>query len=73
MRLFHPEFADELVVREAFERLQSAGEIVCADKLCEMCSQLGMGFVEIALFSRVLDRTVHALDLPIGPGMLGFG
>lgn len=46
--LFRLELADELARRQAVERLQSAGEVVCADEVCETRSQFGMGLVEIA-------------------------
>ena len=32
-----------------------------------------MGFVEVAFDGCVLDRAVHSLDLPVGPGVLGLG
>jgi hypothetical protein len=36
-----------------------------------MTAQLIVGFVMEAFDGRVLDGAVHALDLPIGPGMFG--
>ncbi len=47
--LLRPELADELVRREAFERIQSARKVVCGDEVGEMRSQLGVGFIEVAL------------------------
>lgn len=32
-----------------------------------------MGFIIEALDGRVFDGAIHAFDLTIGPGMLGFG
>ena len=32
-----------------------------------------MGLVEVSFDGRVLDGSVHAFDLPVGPGMLGHG
>jgi hypothetical protein len=39
----------------------------------EMSSKLIMGFVVEALDGRILDGAVHALDLTIGPRVLGLG
>ena len=36
-----------------------------------MCSQLIAGFVVEPFYSRVLDRSVHSLDLTIGPPVVG--
>ena len=66
------EFANELIRREAFERLHPARKIVSGDEVREMRPQLGVRFVEVAFDRRVLDRAVHSLDLPIGPRMLRF-
>ena len=32
-----------------------------------------MGLVEVSFDGCVLDGSVHAFDLPVGPGMLGLG
>lgn len=58
---------------EAFEGLQTSGEIVCGDEVGEMRSQLCVRFIEVALDRRVLDRAVHSLDLTIRPRMFGRG
>lgn len=72
VRLFCPAFADELVRREAFERLQPASEIVGGDEIGEMRPQLVVRFVEVSFDRRILDRAVHAFDLTVRPGMLWF-
>ncbi len=38
-----------------------------------MLLELVMAFIMIAFDRCVLDRPVHPLDLPIGPGMVDFG
>jgi len=38
-----------------------------------MNTQLFMAVIVITLHSGFLDGSVHALDLPVGPGMVGFG
>jgi len=35
--------------------------------------ELFMSVVEIALDGSILDGSVHALDLPVCPGMVGLG
>jgi len=71
--LLRRELADELVRREAFERLQAARKIVYFDKVGEIRSQLCVRFIEIALDRRVLDRAVHSLAVTIRPRMFGLG
>jgi hypothetical protein len=34
---------------------------------------LAVGVVEVSLHRSVFDGSVHALDLPVGPWMIGFG
>ena len=50
-----PSFADELVVCEPFEDLQSPSEIVAADEVGEMPAELTMVVVVVAFDHRVLD------------------
>ena len=38
-----------------------------------MASKLGVVVVVIAFDGRIFDRAVHALDLPVGPGMFDLG
>src|SRR6516165_3095258 len=57
--------ADILVGCQAFEGLEALGKIVGADEVCEVGTQLGVGFVVEAFDGRVLDGAVHALDLPV--------
>ena len=38
-----------------------------------MASKLVVALVVVAFDRRVLDRAVHSLDLPIGPGMVHLG
>ena len=62
-----PALADELVRREARQRLQSSAEVVGIDEVGEMSAQLGVIVIVVSLDGRVLDGAVHAFDLPIGP------
>lgn len=71
--LFCPGLADELVRREAFEGLEAPGEVVSADEISEMAAEPVVGFVMEALDGSLFDSAVLALDLPIGPEMLGLG
>src|SRR5271170_202482 len=68
-----PAFADELVGCEATESLQTFGEVVSGDEVGEVCSELLMVVVVIALNGGLFDGAVHALHLTVGPGMIGLG
>ena len=49
------------------------GILAEGDEVVEMPDELVVRLVVIPLHGRVLDRPVHPLDLPIGPGMIGLG
>ena len=65
LRFFCPNFADELIRREAFEGLQPAGEVVGRHTVGGMSAELVMALVIEAFDGRILDGPVHALDLPV--------
>ncbi len=71
--LLCPEFAEVFVGRESFEGLESSGEVVCFQEVGQVRFELVVGVVEVALHGGLFDGSVHALDLPVGPGMIGFG
>jgi hypothetical protein len=60
-------FADELVGREAFEGLQSSPEVVGADEVGHVISELVVVVVVEAFDCRLLDRPIHPFNLAIGP------
>ena len=66
-------FADELIGGEAFEGLQPSPEVVGADEVGKMISELVVIVVVEAFHGRLLDRAVHAFDLAVRPGMLDLG
>ena len=68
-----PEFAEVFVGRKAFEGLESSGEVVGFEEVCQVRFELVMGVVEVSLHRSVLDGSLHALDLPVGPWMVGLG
>lgn len=68
-----PDCADVFVWSEAAECLQSARKIVCRYKVVEMCPQLVMAVVVEPFDCGILDRSVHAFDLSIRPGVTHFG
>jgi hypothetical protein len=70
---FLPAFTDELEGGESTESLESFGKIVSSDEVVEVSSQLVMTVVVIALDGGLLDRSVHAFYLPVGPGMIRLG
>ncbi len=47
--------------------------VVGIDEQMQMRSQLSMAVVVVAFDRRVLDRTVHSLDLPVGPRVVHLG
>jgi hypothetical protein len=67
-----PEFAEVFVGSECFEGLESSGEVVGFEEVSQVRFALVVGVVEVSLDGSVLDGSVHALDLPVGPGMVGF-
>ena len=68
-----PEFAEIFVRCKSLEGLESAGEVVGPKEVSQVRFELVVGVVEVALDGGVLDSSVHALELPVGPGMVGFG
>ena len=65
-----PEFADGFVGCEAAEGLESPGEVVGCDEVRQVRFELFVGVVEEAFDGGLLDGSVHAFDLTIGPGMV---
>jgi hypothetical protein len=68
-----PDFAEVFVGGEAFEGLESSGEVVGSEEVVQVRFELVVGVVELSLDGGVLDGSVHALDLPVGPGVVGPG
>ncbi len=66
-----PELAEVFVGCEPFEGFEPSGEVVGSEEIGQMRFELVMGVVEVALDGGLLDGSVHALDLPVGPGMVG--
>ena len=71
--LGRPSLADELVGCEASQRLEAPTEVVGCDEVGEVLSELVVADVVEALDRRVLDRSVHPLDLTVGPWMAWLG
>ena len=69
IRRCSPLFADELVWREALQRLKASPKIVGVDEVVEMSAQLIVLVVVEALDGCVLDGPVHPLDLTVRPRM----
>ncbi len=68
-----PGLADEFVWCEAFEGLQSLGEVIGLDEVGEMAAELLVVVIVKSPDGCVLDGAVHAFDLAIGPRMLWLG
>jgi len=70
---FLPAGTDELVDGEAVERFEAFGEVVGVEEGGQMFLQVGMGQVVVGADGGFLEGAVHAFDLAVGPGMVGFG
>lgn len=68
-----PDFTEVFVGSKAFEGLESSGEVVGSEEVVQVRFELVVGVVEVALDRSALDGSVHALDLSVGPGMVGLG
>ena len=61
------------VRREAAQGLEPAGMVVGIQEELQMRSELLVAVVVVALDGGVLEGSVHALDLTIGPRVIGLG
>lgn len=68
-----PEFAEVFVGCEAFECLESSNEVAGFEEVVPVRFELIVGVVKVSLHGRVLDGSVHALDLSVRPRMVGLG
>ena len=66
-----PGFTDEFVDRKTAEGLQPFGEVVGGEKVNQVGTELCVAVVVVALNGGFLDGAVHALDLSVGPRMIG--
>ena len=62
-----------LVGRETSEGLKPLGEVVGHEEGMDVRFELSVRAVMVALDGRLLEGSVHPLDLTIGPRMVGFG
>src|ERR1700683_3099398 len=60
-----PLLADELVGREAFEGFEPSSESVGVEEVGEVAAQLVVVVVVIPFDSRLLDCSIHSLDLAV--------
>jgi hypothetical protein len=67
------EFAEVFVRREPFEGLAFASEVVGSEEVGQVRFELVVGVVEVSLDGGVLDGSVHAFYLPVGPRVVGLG
>ena len=73
IRLLCPCLADVFIRCEAPQGLEPAAEVVGRDEVGEVTAQLVVGFVVVALDRGLLEGSVHALDLAVGPRVVGLG
>ena len=55
---------------ETTQSLEAAGMVVGIQEELDMPAQVVMAGVVVAVHGRFLERSVHAFDLPVGPGMV---
>ncbi len=68
-----PELAEVFLGRKAFEGLDFSGEVIGSEEVVQVHFELVVGIVGVSFHRSVLDGSVHALDLPVGPGMVWLG
>lgn len=71
--VFLPSSADELVWCQPLQGLEPACEVVGGHEVGEVLPELVVAFVVEALDRGVLEGSIHALDLAVGPRVLGLG
>ena len=70
---FGPALTDVFIRGESFERFEALGEVVGHQESIQVLFQMVMGVIVILFHGGVFERAVHAFDLAIRPGMIGFG
>ena len=65
-----PNLAEVFVGRQALKRLEYPGEVVAFEEVVQVRFELDVGVVEVSLDGSVLDGSVHAFNLPVGPRMV---
>lgn len=68
-----PSSTDELVWCQPLQGLEPACKVVGGNEVGEVLPELVVAFVFEALDRGVLEGAVHALDLAVGPLVLGLG
>jgi len=71
IRAFCPAFADVFVGCEPSQGLEPLCEVVGSQESGEVFAQLIVAVIMIAADSSLFQGAVHALNLAVGPGMLG--
>lgn len=54
-----------------FSKNDFSGEVVGCEEVGQVRFELVVSVVEVAFDGGVFDGPIHALDLPVGPGMVG--
>lgn len=65
--------ADGLVRREAAQSLESASVIISQQESLQVLIELGSGLIMIAQHGGFFNRSIHALNLTIGPWVSRLG
>jgi hypothetical protein len=71
-RCFLPLLADELIGCKALEGFEPFGKVVGHEEGLQVFFELSVRLVVEAFDRRLFECSIHALDLPVGPGMFRF-
>ena len=71
--LLDPELTDVFIGSEVLECLEPPGDVVGVQEVGEVRAQPAVAVVVVAAHGRLLNRTVHAVDLSVGPRVVGLG
>lgn len=72
LRLTLPNSTDIFVQRQTTQGLKALGEIIRHQERVEMLFELVVRMIVMASHRGVLERAIHAFDLPVGPRVVGF-
>jgi len=73
IRFCCPGFADVFIGRETLQGFEPTAEVIGSDKISQMGAQLVTCFVVVTVDGGLFEGAVHALDLTVRPGVIGFG
>ena len=73
LRLRLPDLTDKLKRRQSFQGFQAFREVVGCQKGLDVLVKFLHSRIEVTMNSSLFECTVHTLNLPIRPWVIGFG